>query len=298
MSKVIVKVFSGLGNQLFQYVVGRQLSLLRNAELLFDTNFFANQSLRNYKLNHYKIVASEISKAESTSFLARYTSSAFPAKVYRRIESYIPKRYHRRFCESQWWVYEPELFHAQPPVYLEGYWQHYRYFEEIHPQIIEELTLKAPYPPEAAPLLKAVEADISSVSIHIRRGDYVTDVAAQKLMGVLPLDYYHRAITHINENVKNPTFYIFSDDLQWAAEHLKLSAPMVLVAIADGRLDYIELDLMSKCRHNIIANSSFSWWGAFLNRNPDKVVVAPAQWVVPPAINQRIKIQLPSWKIL
>ena len=298
MSIVIVKLLSGLGNQLFQYAAGRQLALMHNAELRFDTSFFDNQSLRNYKLCHYNVIGEEASQEELASLLGRYWSSSLVAKAYRRLETHLPKRYHRRFRESEWWVYEPELFRVRPSVYLEGYWQHYGYFKEFHPGILDELTLKAPYPIEAKPLFEAIENDESSVALHIRRGDYVTVIDTQKLMGVLSLDYYSQAIAHIKGKISNPTFYIFSDDLQWAAEHLKPEAPMVLVNIAGGQLDYIELDLMSRCRHAIIANSSFSWWGAFLNRNPAKVVVAPAKWAAMPNINQRIKLQLPSWTIL
>jgi hypothetical protein len=292
---IVIKLVSGLGNQLFQYAVGRRLSLMHNAELKIDTSFFINQKLRSYKLSHYNIVADTISSDEVATFLACYTSPSLAAKIYRRVEALLPKRYKRHFREDEWWVREPDVFRIRPSVYLEGYWQHHSYFEGLPPQITEELTLREPYPFEARALLKSVEEDNSSVALHIRRGDYITDVNAQELMGVLPLSYYMKAITYIKSKVQNPTFYIFSDDLRWAAEHLLPEAPMVLVDIAGGKLDYVELDLMSKCRHAVIANSSFSWWGAYLNRNPDKVVVAPAQWVVPVAINQRIKLQFPTW---
>lgn len=295
---IVTKLISGLGNQLFQYAVGRHLSLMHDTELKIDASFFDEQNFRSYKLNHYNIKGNLITQKELSAFLARYRYSALVDKIYRRLEPRIPKRYHRYFREKEWWVYEPELFHTGHSVCIDGYWQHYKYFENIHPRIFEELTLVSPYPIEAQSILYTIESDLNSVALHIRRGDYVTDVNAQKMMGVLPLDYYNQAIGYIKTKVKKPTFYIFSDDLQWAAENLRLDAPMILVDVAEGKLDYIELDLISKCRHAIIANSSFSWWGAFLNRNPDKVVVAPAQWVAVPDINQRIKIQLPSWKLL
>lgn len=114
-------------------------------------------------------------------------------------------------------------------------------------------------------------------------------------MGVLPLGYYTQAINLLKEKIISPTFYVFSDDLTWANEYLRGDYTMHLVDIANGEQEQVELDLMSKCHHNIIANSSFSWWGAFLNRNPDKIVIAPQRWVVPDDINAKINIQFPSW---
>lgn len=295
---IIVKLISGLGNQLFQYAIGRKLALMHNVDLKVDTSFFANQNLRSYKLSPYNINTSEATSNEVNSLLNLYQSSGLIAKAYRRIEQYIPKRHRHYFREDEWWVYEPELLRSNPSIYIDGYWQHYRYFENVPSQIFDELTLKEPYPFEAQIFLDKIINNESAVALHIRRGDYVTDPNAQSLMGVLPLDYYRQAIVYVKSRVEKPIFYVFSDDLQWASENLKLDADIVLIDIAQGKLDYIELDLMSKCKHAIIANSSFSWWGAFLNRNPEKIIVAPAQWVVPVEINKRIKIQLPSWKII
>jgi hypothetical protein len=133
------------------------------------------------------------------------------------------------------------------------------------------------------------------VSVHVRRGDYVSDKNANSLMGVLPVNYYLSAIRHMRENVKDAYFYFFSDDLDWVKDNVQTDANCEFV---EAGTDYIELDLMSQCRHNVIANSSFSWWGAFLNQNPEKIVVAPRQWVIPPAINNQVNIQFPSWTLL
>ncbi len=134
-----------------------------------------------------------------------------------------------------------------------------------------------------------------SVSIHLRRGDYVSDPWAFHTMGPLPVKYYYKAIDYMSKKLSDPCFYIFSDDLDWVKDNIKIEAPVSFVEIANGTKDYLELDIMSKCSHNIIANSSFSWWGAFLNQNPDKIVIAPAQWVIADEINKRIELQLPSW---
>jgi len=138
-------------------------------------------------------------------------------------------------------------------------------------------------------------ADEQSVSVHIRRGDYITDKDANRMMGILPLSYYSNAIAHINNNVPNAQFYIFSDDLNWAADNLKIDRPAIMADVANGQKDYLELDMMSKCRHNIIANSTFSWWAALLNKNDEKIVVGPKNWVALPEVNAGIDVLFPEW---
>lgn len=292
---VYTRLISGLGNQLFQYAIGRQIALLNNIDLKLDTRFFDSQDLRNYKLDSYAIKAKQAAANEIEAILRVYSSPALYARFYRRLETYLPKRYHRCFKEKEWWLYEPDLFNTSSTVYLDGYWQHYKYFENLNPLILEELKIKHVYPDEAQVFREIIERDCSAVSIHIRRGDYITDTNANKLMGVLPLHYYHSGIAYLKSKVANPTFYIFSDDLQWASTNLSGIGAVQFIDIDGGRQEQIELELMSKCRHNIIANSSFSWWGAFLNRNPDKIVVAPRQWVRVPEVNTRIQLQFPSW---
>lgn len=287
------KLISGLGNQLFQYAIGRQLSLDRNTELKLDISFFGGQNLRSYKLDNFNIRAGIATPDEVATYFDIYTSKSLYAKAYRRIEDARQKYKRRFFKEEQWWVYEPELFKVSSNVYIDGYWQHYKYFTKLNPQILNEITLKNSLSTEAKEMLNKV-TNRSSVAVHVRRGDYITDPSAYNFMGVLPVNYYIEAIKFIRAKVINPRFYFFSDDLGWVKENLLTDDDMELVNMKDGR-DYIDLDIMSKCTHNIIANSSFSWWGAYLNRNPDKIVIAPAQWVVPADVNKRIELVFPSW---
>ncbi len=291
---IIVKLISGLGNQLFQYVVARQLSIDRQVALKLDTSFFKDQQLRSFKLSHYNINASVAGESEVAGFLARYNNDSLYARMSQRIENWRAKNKRRYYKEDQWWTYEPELFKVSSNVYLDGYWQHYKYFQNIHLSIINELTVKESYAPSVDKLIREIHQNPASVSIHIRRGDYVTDREAYALMGLLPLDYYYKAVQYINTRLKDPVFYIFSDDLQWVKDNLKING-LVTYVDTEGSKDYIQMDIMSKCLNNIIANSSFSWWAAFLNRNPDKIVIAPFNWVVPQDVNKRIELQFPSW---
>ncbi|GAB2688352.1 alpha-1,2-fucosyltransferase [Mucilaginibacter koreensis] len=289
------RLISGLGNQLFQYAVARQLSLLKQVPLKLDVSFYETQSLRAYKLNHYNIKADLATQEELDSFFYVLRSKSIPARLYRKIQRLKPRHLKRSFKELESWVYEPKLYSACSNIYLDGYWQHYKYFEHIDQRIFDELTLKNTEELNQYSIFDSIKKDQQSVSIHIRRGDYISDQDAFNLLGVMPLSYYNNAIAHINKKVKAANYYVFSDDLNWASENLKIDGEVQFVDIENGAKDYLELDAMSKCRHQIIANSSFSWWGAFLNRNPDKIVIAPKQWVKPQHINNKIHIQFPEW---
>lgn len=292
---IYTKLISGLGNQLFQYVIGRQLSIIKDVTLKLDISFYKDQNLRSYKLNHYNIKAEIATEQEISRILDIYQSKSLYAKLYRRIEKKLPKYRWRSFKENEWWVYEPELFKVTSNVYLDGYWQHYKYLENLNPQIFDELTIKERYNANINILLSEIKQNKDSVAIHIRRGDYISDSNAYNFMGVLPIEYYKNAIQFISKKINTPHLYFFSDDLDWVKDNLKTNYPTTFMDIEGGKKDYIELDFMSKCAHNIIANSSFSWWGAFLNRNPNKIVIAPNKWVLPEEVNSKINLQLPSW---
>jgi hypothetical protein len=289
---IVIRLISGLGNQLFQYSVGRQLALKKNCDLKLDLSFFGTQNLRTYTLREYNVKSSIASDEEIKKLAGIYFSDKLEDKIRRKIQNLKPKHKRSYFKEDQWWVYEPELFNTSSNVYLDGYWQHYKYFEQLDKIIFDELTLKEGPHSNVQSILSEIKSNNSSVSVHVRRGDYVSDLAANKLMGLLPVAYYNRAIDYMKQHVKDPVFYFFSDDINWVKDNIKVGVECFYL---DGQKDYVDLNLMSNCSHNIIANSSFSWWGAFLNPNPDKIVIAPKKWVVPEEVNSRIQIQFPSW---
>ncbi len=290
---VIVKTISGLGNQLFQYAVGRHLSIIHNVPLKLDISFFQSsdtpyafdQLTRSFKLGHYNINATIADKNEIKSYIGRYLKKNFMSKLYLKAAKIVPRYKRRYFEEMEWWTYDKDLSKVTSKVYLNGYWQHYKYFQNLSPNILEELTLKEDY---ISIYKKDIEENKNSVSLHIRRGDYVND----GLFTVQSIDYYKSAIDIIVKKIKSPTFYIFSDDLNWAKDNANFHAETIFV---EGQADYIDLDLMRRCRHNIIANSSFSWWGAMLNKNVEKIVIAPSQWVIPEDINKRVELAFPNW---
>ena len=166
--------------------------------------------------------------------------------------------------------------HAGPLV-LEGYWQSFKYFERHRELICREFSLRdAPDPrnQEMAARIRKVEA----VAIHIRRGDYVMDATANAVHGTCDLQYYQRAVEVMVRKVKNPHFFVFTDDPVWAKSNLTLCGPLEVVDHNLGERDHLDLWLMSQCRHFIIANSSFSWWGAWLGQRKQKTVIAPKRW--------------------
>lgn len=297
---IITRLVSGLGNQLLQYAVGRELSIRKNVPLKLDISFFDDQNLRSYKLDHYNIAAQVATNAdlqpfakEKNDYKLLHEKTSFTAKVYRKLEPKVfPKHTKNYFRESTWWILEPNIFKVSSNVYIDGYWQHYKYFENLQLQILEELTLKEPLTDQATNWLEKIKNDPASVAVHVRRGDYVTDSGANYLMGVLPVSYYQNAIKYMEEKVGNPSFYFFSDDLDWVKANIKTKSNSYYI---EGNADYIDLELMRQCSHNIIANSTFSWWGAFLNRNKNKIVIAPEIWSPRKDVNRNIHLQFPSW---
>ncbi|GAB3530133.1 alpha-1,2-fucosyltransferase [Pontibacter brevis] len=292
---VVVTLAGGLGNQLFQYVMGKQLANKNKTTLKLYISNLGKEDGRSYKLHHFNIEEVLATESEVDKLIGEYYSSSLYAKLYRKIDQRRPKYKRKYFIESEYWRYEPDLMMISSSVLLEGFWQHYKYYENLDTGIQQELTLKKTAATSFISSLKAIRENDASVSMHIRRGDYVNDPNNLAFYGVMPITYYERAMGYMNSIVKDPHYFVFSDDLDWAKDNLKMDAPMTFVDIEGGTKDYLELDAMSQCRHNIIANSTFSWWGAFLNKNPEKVVIAPESWVVDPEMNKNIQIQLPSW---
>ncbi|MCG2694793.1 alpha-1,2-fucosyltransferase [Candidatus Parcubacteria bacterium] len=281
-NKIIVGIGGGLGNQLFQYALARNLTISKNKKVKFDLSWFDTyKDRRTYKLNYFNTIAEIATKKE----VARL-------KKYERKSGHFSFFHNYFIADDSIFIkqknagsFEPKIFNIDKSVYLFGVWHSEKYFENIKDNIRKEITLKK----ELGEILKKTEEKMQnskSVSLHIRRGDYITDQKAVKILGVLPLNYYHKAIKIISSKIQGPIFFIFSDDIDWVKENLKINFPTIFVSNNNTK-DYEELILMSKCKHNIIANSSFSWWGAWLNQNPNKIVIAPKNWFRDKSINTK-----------
>jgi hypothetical protein len=175
--------------------------------------------------------------------------------------------------------YWPDLNTYRSCAYLYGYWQSEKYFQSIKSIIRSDFQFLNALDSRNALLAKEIQNTLS-VSVHIRRGDYLSNYRTSKIMHICEPDYYQRAITHLSTQLNKPKFYIFSDDIAWVKDRLSVPADTKFIEHNIGKESYRDMQLMSLCKHNITANSSFSWWGAWLNDNPNKLVVMPRKWFV------------------
>lgn len=270
---IVVQLSGGLGNQMFQYSLGRCLARKMNCALKLDLSNYEEYRDRQYELFRYNIRASVASTID-LQLCKRYglvgrLAVPMAEKLAWSIGFRVVRETSTRFDNS--------VLSLRGNIYLIGYWQCERYFVEIADTIRDELTPKEGVDNHNATMEHRIQSS-NSISIHVRRGDYVSGSYARAILGSLPMEYYHSAIKFIASRVENPHFYVFSDDANWTRQNLRLDYPATFVSHDGPGQDVWDMHLMRACRHNIIANSSFSWWAAWLNRNPEKTVIAPRQW--------------------
>ena len=269
---IITRISGGLGNQMFQYAIARSMAKRNNDIFKMDLSFYPKQTLRKYELNLFDIEENIASEKECVKFRGR---EGLFLKVLNKLNLPLkrPVSYVR---EKQNTVFEKEIFSKTGDIYLDGFWQNEKYFIGIREQILEDFTAKKPISEEAQELLEEILVT-NSISLHVRRGDYVADTHTNTVHGVCDLAYYKRAVEHMIAHTNNPVFYIFSDDITWCKENFDFLEKKIFVDNTKTAID--DLELMKNCKHNIIANSSFSWWGAWLNRNLNKIILSPLNWV-------------------
>ena len=273
---VIVKLIGGLGNQLFQYALGRAISHAHATTLKLDIGEFRTYTLRKYALGNFNILEN-FATAEDIDCVRRLKCSQD-----EHTHSDLPY-YKRPFVKEQTFKFDPHILETGPNTYLEGYWQSVKYFTHIETVIRREFTVTHGMDAKNKEIAEQI-VRVPSVSVHIRRGDYVSNRMTNQVHGTCPIEYYVRASTLIARMVNTPRFFVFSDDTEWVMHHLKLNSPITIIGHNGQDKDYEDLRLMSLCKHHIIANSSFSWWGVWLNNRPDKIVIAPQKWFNDPAL--------------
>ncbi len=282
---VIVRLMGGLGNQMFQYAAARRLALAHAVPLKLDVSWFAQSADRTYALHALNIQEAFVTPEELVEVRGP-SKRGIPRVVFRL---------RRRFkIGYRWtWIHERRLspfdrraFNARERTYLDGYWQSEKYFLDVADTIRREFTID--FRPDAR-TREIVDqmATTQSVSVHIRRGDYVSDPRTSPARSVCTPEYYQRCVSHVGERLADPHLFLFSDDPDWVARNLRFDHPWTLVSGRAARTDHEDLRLMSACRHHIIANSSFSWWAAWLNPHRDKLVLAPRRWMNDPRVDDR-----------
>lgn len=270
---IIIKLQGGLGNQLLQYALGKSIEKKYKKEVKYDVSSFSNQKKvtpRIYLLNKFRV---EIKIASDEEI----NKTRHPFGVFSKISYLIKKALNKFFFKKYHIAYEPDFLESvesKNSAYLEGYWQSFRYAESCVEELRKEIIIGG----DTSLLFKKAEEEIlkgESVAIHIRRGDYLKTEGG---LDVLDISYYKSANDFILESLKNIRYYIFTDDVAWAKENLQFLGKEDVVYISDfGFKDYEELILMSQCKNLVIANSSFSWWGAMLN-NKKGVIICPKDW--------------------
>lgn len=272
---IIAKLIGGLGNQMFQYATGRALAERQGVALLLDASGFDHYDLRRYELGELAIKARVASPEELS---AAGVVASEPTWMERALRKAGLRRPANMLREASF-TYDARIESAAAPTYLDGYWQSQRYFASIAEILRREFVLKAPL--DAANVALAAEiarAAGHAVSLHIRRGDYVKDAHTAQYHGICSLDYYRAAVTYVAQRVGAPHFFVFSDDHEWVQANFDIGYPTTLVQVNGADRGVCDMALMKACAHHIIANSSFSWWGAWLNPSQDKIVVAPQRW--------------------
>jgi hypothetical protein len=271
---IVVRLQGGLGNQLFQYATARSLAHVHTTDIAFDGRFLGGNDAtspytpRSFELHRLGIPFTSPPLHQQIAFgMTSLPAEALVPKVLRRLQKAV-------MYAEQTPAFDPALFHkASANTYLKGFFQSENYFKSLRPLLQNELALHVP----ESNLTHQIRSTVS-VSLHIRRGDYVTLPSARAFHGLCTPQYYQQALDYISNHLPDASVFVFSDDIEWAQNNLSSALPLTFVRNTGSQAAYQDLCLMHLCRHHIIANSSFSWWGAWLNPSPDKLVIAPARW--------------------
>ena len=297
---IITKLIGGLGNQMFQYAAGRNLAHKHSTTLKLDITGFKNDPLRSYELDNFNITESFASRDEiytcknmitilkktfqfsfenaltggQENLLKRKLVSLKEMMLYNRNLSFIS---YPRVYRQPHFHFDPNFYDLPNDTYLIGYWQSEKYFKNIEQIIKTEFTPCIPLKGNNLEMAHRIKEN-ESVSVHFRCGDYLNNPNTATFHGNLKLDYYLKCIKIITEKLHKPHFFLFSDDPDLIFKNVKLEYPFTYVSHNDATTSFEDIHLMSMCKHNIISNSTFSWWAAWLNINPEKIVLCPKRW--------------------
>lgn len=265
---IIVKVMGGLGNQLFQYALYRQFQENGKEAYLDISWYYENKGAdRKYQLDLFNTKILKCSRRQKYQ-LANNDQNIFGI-LYHRI--FGNKKSH--IVDSVSGEFNPSILKLEKG-YLDGYWQREEYFKNVAALLHKELVLKIALPNECSKMLRIIEKT-NSVAIHVRRGDYLK---IQDLCGICTEEYYNDSMEYMKHHIYNVHFFVFSDDLDWCKCFFGNKLNVTFVDMNNENAGYFDLVLMSKCKNMIMANSSFSWWAAWLNEADKKIIISPKRW--------------------
>ncbi|MBS1651511.1 MAG: alpha-1,2-fucosyltransferase [Bacteroidetes bacterium] len=257
---------------MFQYAAGKSLAQCHNTDLKIDLSFLNTNpngayTKRNFELSAFKFDTEIASESEIQKFNAKKT-------FFKKLSQPFFKQTSYHIANEKSMNFDSNFFSLPNNTLLNGFWQSEKYFEKIKTTIQNDFQIKSN-------LLSGIEnyktqiINTNSLSLHVRRGDYVALQSANDFHGLCSEMYYNNAVTLIKNKHAINTIFVFSDDIQWCTNNLKFDTTTIFV---ETNSHFCDLHLMSLCKHNIIANSSFSWWAAWLNKNEAKTVIAPKHW--------------------
>lgn len=278
---IIVRIQGGLGNQLFQYAFGRgvasrlQTGLLIDRTTLDSPKYDPHKIHRGYSLSHFNIKVRFAKDSDLFGFIWMRKHYKTFDRLYRsvRFKRVILPFYY----PEQTFAFDRKVFSAGKNTYFDGYWQTEKYFKHIGDEIRQELTLTKAFSAGSQEISDRIRKT-NAISLHVRRGDYISDQTAAAYHGICSPAYYRNAVAYIAAHVISPHFFIFSDDYEWSVQHFKSLPYAVTCVPGSAHTDFEDVALMSQCKHHIIANSSLGWWGAWLNPSTEKITIAPKQW--------------------
>lgn len=302
---IVTCLSGGLGNQLFQYAAGRALADRLGRPLAADLSWFESvppdSTPRVPMLQHLRV---ELPAADPA--VLALPRRREPRRWWQRLRLRpLPHGVAQLYVEREPFRFDPRLQHTPARagvIVLQGYWQSFRYLEPIRGRLLDEVRPRHAPGASLRDVAAAIDAAAEPVMLHVRRGDYVGPTSASAVHGALPLRYYERALHALGGRVRRPTLFVFSDDPRWVRHHLPTPFETVWVGPEDGHdagpaSVVHELDLMRRCRHHVIANSSLSWWGAWLGTHAPRTVVAPSVWLHSRRVDLR-DLMPPDWLIV
>lgn len=262
---------------MFQYAAARAFALVRELPLRLHIAGFDDYGLhQGFELQRVFNCNVQLASVVELRSVLGWRASTKIIRILARPEFTILRG--ASFVVEPHFHYWSGLRNAPMMAYLHGYWQSEKYFADVATAIREDFSFHHPLSAANVVIANMIDAAGSAVSLHVRRGDYISDARTHAVHGLCSIDYYRSAVRYITDRVMDPVFFVFSDDIAWAKSNFAFDYPCHYIDHNRGAESYNDMRLMSLCRNHIIANSSFSWWGAWLNSSDDKIVVAPKRW--------------------
>jgi len=274
---ITAQLNGGLGNQLFQYSAAKSLALRHNVPLRLDISSFLRENLpelevpRDFELYNFTGVNDE------TCRLSAEENEAIIAFLKKKSLAKLLPNYKRKIYSEPFYHFDPNFFNSRKNVLLRGQWQSEKYFSCYRNHFLHALQLRGNLVQNCQAKANEMRS-CNSVSVHVRRADYLRKQIILEWHGVMGKDYYQQAFAILKQKIGSFKPFYFTDDPEWVIENLLPLQSGELVSGTSTQNHYEDFYLISQCKHNIIANSSFSWWGAWLNQNPGKIVIGPKKW--------------------